>query len=205
MAEMSNGMSIPERIAEAKRLSEVLDAQIEAANMRRAAGAERDALIKEFRIDVVGKAQVYFTLGETLPIEFLQRVQEVSRGLYGMDAIKPDQLQKWAGDPEFTTRLAQSGEIGINCNVNGEVDLVRLPPGKDIPLTVKTSELAVAYAAYLLATGRNGLGHDRVRTSGNTLVCYDNGLQVHPTYGGRGRRTYYRAASAPLPPRGKRS
>lgn len=137
---------------------------------------ERDALMKQFRIKVVGRGKIRLELGNTSRIDFLRRVQAATLKLYRRSAVRPEVLKEWAGDSVFTERPAAGGRIGVNGNVAGSIEQTMAEQDAKGLNDVSLCDLAVAHAAYFLVTGRNMFGGNRVRACDGELYFYPCGL-----------------------------
>ena len=160
--------------------------------------SQRDALIEKFGIEVVGEGKVRLALNGASRIEFLNQVQEIASELHGRPAIYADRLSKWANDNTFTAKPKKDLEIAVDGNVKGSTKMTRTEQEEKGWNNVDLCDLAVAHAAYFLATGKDLFGANVVRARGGGLYFLADGLSVGP-YGGDFPRNYV-AASAALPP-----
>ena len=161
--------------------------------------SRKAALIKEFGIEVVGEGKVWLTLGETSRIDFLRKVQEVATELHGRPAIYSSRLESWATEAAFTAKPKKGEEIGVDGNVANSTRNTRAEQDAEGWNNVDLSDLAVAHAAYFLATGKDLFAGNVVRARGGALYFHERGLSVFD-YGVL-HRHYDVAASTALPPR----
>ena len=161
--------------------------------------SRKAALIKEFGIEVVGEGKVWLTLGETSRIDFLRKVQEVATELHGRPAIYSPDLESWATEAAFTAKPKNGEEIGVDGNVANSTGKTRAEQDAKGWNNVDLSDLAVAHAAYFLATGKDLFAGIVVRARGGALYFHVHGLDVCD-YRDSVRSTHV-AASAALPPR----
>ena len=164
--------------------------------------SRKAALIKEFGIEVVGEGKIRLTLGETSRIDFLRKVQEVATELHGRPAIYSPDLESWATEAAFTAKPKKGEkikEIGVDGNVANSTEKTRAEHDAQGWNNVDLSDLAVAHAAYFLATGKDLFAGNVVRARGWALFFYAKGLCVVSSYDAY--RINFVAASAALPPR----
>jgi hypothetical protein len=170
------------------------------------AEARRQALIADCKITVLGEGKVSLTLPEGMSrAEFLGKVQPLAKEVYGhdRDAIYPPRFDNWAADKEFTAKPSSPVAIAIDGYVEGSTRKTR--DEQVVFLSSKRlqmpdlSDLAVAHAAYFLATGKDLFQGDVVRARGGPLDFYSLGLRV--SFYDDDDRDDYLAASASLPPR----
>lgn len=163
----------------------------------------RAELMKEFRIEAVGEGQVYFTLGGVSRIEFLRKVQEVVPELFGRPVLLPDTLQEWEAESAFTATPANGGrEIGVDGSVADSTDKTRAEQETKGWNNVDIADLAVAHAAYFLATGKDLFNCNVVRAREGALGFNSVGLYVYKFYCADAPAEGV-AASAALPLRNK--
>jgi hypothetical protein len=166
------------------------------------------ALISKYKIEVLGESQVTLTLPKgTTRADFLTEVQAVAAELYGRNAIYPSRLETWAKDQAFTSKKSKAETTSIDGNVKGSTDKIRSAQetflkkqGLSMP---ELENLAVAHAAYFLATGKDLFAGNVVRARGGALRFNDFGVRVSDFVGGGGDDGRYGsvAASAALPSR----
>jgi hypothetical protein len=172
------------------------------------AAPERDsrlqALMEKYQINVLGEGQVSLNLAGSSRIDFLREVQALSPQLHNQNAIWPDRLDSWAKDKAFTAKVAASADsIAIDGNVRGSTNMNRREQetflkGRDLAMP-ELCDLAVAHAAYFIATGKGLFGGNAVRARGGALSFDADGLDVYDSYDDF--RLRYVSASAALPSR----
>lgn len=113
----------------------------------------RQRLISEREI-VTGRWKVSLTLGAESPLRFLERANEVSASCFGAPAVHPYLLAHWErrGELSVGTRRESRGFVGVNGYVPHSLGLTRHEQHTAGCLEVLVSHLAVAHAAYRLAT-----------------------------------------------------
>jgi hypothetical protein len=147
------------------------------------AEARRQALIADCKITVLGEGKVSLTLPEGMSrAEFLGKVQPLAKEVYGGDAIYPPRFDKWAADKEFTAKPSSPVPIAIDGHVEGSTWKTRDEQvvflDKQRLSMPDLSDLAVAHAAYFLATEKDLFQGEVVRARGGTLGFYSDGLDV---------------------------
>lgn len=138
------------------------------------------------------KGIVGLNLVDTSRIDFLYQAQIAAREIHGINAIDFDQLNDWTSDSRFQT--APKSELRIiaadrkTSFLNTEGQLQRGYLGTTV------ENLAVAHAAFLVATGNNVFQHSySLRTTNGTLhFDEDRGLKEVEDSGRYGQ--YVRAA-----------
>jgi len=172
------------------------------------AAPERDsglqALMEKYQINVLGEGQVSLNLAGSSRIDFLREVQALSPQLHSQNAIWPDRLEKWAREKEFTEKSADGApSISIDGNVRGSTNMNRREQEtflkrRDLAMP-ELCDLAVAHAAYFIATGKDLFGGNVVRARGGARSFHGGGLGVG--YYNDGYRDHVVSASAALPSR----
>lgn len=110
---------------------------------------QRRTLLEAFGIQVLGVGQVALHLGNRPRIELLEEVQRV----FNDGAIDPPTLERWSRDDRFTSRPRSIEPIGVWGSVSNSSHLSRSNQDSNGWNDVEYEDLAVAHAAYLLATG----------------------------------------------------
>jgi len=166
--------------------------------LRFAVHARQAALVSKFSIEVLGEGKIRLCLNGASRIEFLDAVQAVASELHGSPAVYADRLERWRRDKDFTAATDPASIIAVDGNVSGSTTKTRKEQEKRGWNDVDLSDLAVAHAAYFLATGKDMFSNHVVRARGGAL-CFDEvGLGVSAD----GGRFNIVAASAALPSRG---
>lgn len=144
---------------------------------------EREAFVAKYGIRVLADSQVAVTLpaGSTR-IEFLREAQELAPKLYGQNAILPDRLQNWSGARVFTDAIEGALSLAIDGNVKDSTGQTRSEQEEEGWNNVDIQDLAVAHAAYFIATGKNLFAGNIVRARGGALYFYSYGLDVTLNY-----------------------
>jgi len=143
----------------------------------------RAALLNEFGIKVVGKGKVRLSLGGTSRIDFLRKVRDVAMKLHGPPAIYGPQFELWAKEAAFIAKPEKGGAVGVNGNVAKSSGKRRAEQEAKGWNNVELCDLAVAHAAYFLATGKDLFGGYAVRARNGVLRFNAHGLHVDD-YGG---------------------
>ncbi len=206
MAEVSKGtlgdiLTLAFRDASAGTLEEInglLDKALGANTQTR-----RQALIGDCKITVLGERKVSLTLPEGMSrADFLHKVQPLVREVYGRDVIPPNRLEAWATDMEFTAKPSKYSQtvIAIDGHVAGTTHRTRAEQvlflDKQRLQMPDLCDLAVAHAAYFLATGKDLFSGDIVRARGGALYFNSSGLHVRNCYGDDYRDRHVAAASS---------
>jgi hypothetical protein len=116
--------------------------------------AARQELLKDFGIVVRGVSQISFDLQKRPRLEFLERAQAILKGW----AVDPPLLEQWSKDRRFTRSSQRETELGVCGNVPASTRLTRAEQVKAGWNDVSYEDLAVAHAAYLVATGADFFG-----------------------------------------------
>jgi hypothetical protein len=114
-------------------------------------------------------------------LEFLQEAQSVAKDLGRQNAVWPKQLTTWAGENAFTQSASASTPLRIDGNVDGSTNKTREEQVKHLKPHVMPllADLAIAHAAFFIATGSNLFQGNVVRALGGALNFNDNGLNVN--------------------------
>ncbi|MFM1848685.1 MAG: hypothetical protein RL417_2159 [Pseudomonadota bacterium] len=129
---------------------------------------------------VVGVHKVRVSLGDTTPLEFLGRANEIAVERFGSPAVNPHLLGYW--ERWWPPVVEGSQSSGVSLAVNGAPSQTSLRLGEDernggsAPLSVR--ELAVAFAAFKAATGDDIFNGAAIRaTDGSLVYAGPNGLE----------------------------
>ena len=141
--------------------------------------AQKQAFIDKYGIEVLAESQVALTLPEgATRIEFLQEAQEIAKKLHGQDGIWPGRLERWTKDRAFTDTVDEIRELAVDGNVKGSTNHTRSEQEKKGWNDVDFQDLAVAHAAYFIATGKDLFAGNIVRARGGALFFSSLGLGV---------------------------
>ena len=126
---------------------------------------KKEEFLEKFGIETDG-CSLEVNLGKTTPLEFLREAQMLVRELYGKWGINAEALFRWRVNTGFNEAL--QGDI-----------IVSTPIDSSCPLDVNTCELAVAHAAYFVATGCDLFDGNPVNTDDDDVLKYtDLGLDI---------------------------
>lgn len=139
--------------------------------------SRRDALLKDYGIEVLGEGKVRLTLDGTSRIEFLREVKRVALELHGRPAVNAPCLEQWSGEQAFTEKISKG--IAVDGNVADSTRMTRAEQRRKGWNNADLPDLAVAHAAYFLATGKDLFGGNIVRARGGALFFHASGLGVN--------------------------
>lgn len=160
--------------------------------------AQKQAFIEKYGIKVLAESQVALILPEgTSRIELLKEAQKLAKKLHGSDAIWPDRLSNWTEDAAFTAKVGETLKLAVDGNVKGSTNQTRSEQESKGWNNVDLKDLAVANAAYFIATGKDLFDGNVVRARGGALRFSGGGLDVSYSYGAF--RSRYVSASRSLP------
>lgn len=147
----------------------------------------REKLLAYCKIEVLSESQVALTLPKGLArIDFLQKVQAIAKEMYGRAAIYPARLEAWAADKAFAE--TPDNTLAIDGNVHGSTERNRgeqesfLKDQKPPLQMPELRDLAIAHAAYFLATGKDLFNGYWVRARGGAFGFHGHGLNVNDSY-----------------------
>lgn len=138
--------------------------------------SRKEALMREFGIVPVGVGKVRLVLNGVARIEFLRQVHAVASDLHGRGAVDPWALDWWSRHSAFTDPSPKGLDISINGNVPGSWEYPRRIQKALGWNNVELCNLAVAHAAYFLATGEDLFCSDSTRACNGTLWFSPSGL-----------------------------
>jgi len=143
-----------------------------------AAAAERAAyaFAEKYAIEVISDHEVRVNLGSASRIEFLREAQDLAMALHGQNAVRPERLAMWAGDPAF--QAVPKNEIAVDGNVTGSTNKRRSQQEERGRYGVPLEDLAVAHAANFIATGHDLFRDNIAGARGGALNFSWRGLDI---------------------------
>jgi hypothetical protein len=132
----------------------------------------RQELLKDFRIAVCGVSQISVDLRKRPRLELLERAQAILKG-WAVDQLL---LEKWSNDRRFTRPSQRETPLGVCGNVPASTGLTRAQQAKAGWNDVPYQDLAVAHAAYLVATSTDFFGGLIIRAREDALDFAGVGL-----------------------------
>ena len=133
---------------------------------------------QEYGIEVLGPCQVRVALDGHTHFDMLTKLSEAAVRAHGRESVYTDVLDRWIGEASFNTATKAGTFIAINGNVPDEE--VRTNRGKCASLP----DLALAHAAYFLATGQDLFAGNVGCAKENELCFYTFGLDIAVAGGG---------------------
>lgn len=181
LEQVKSGADLPKDV-----LQELIDAIPETTDgPDRKPSAEKQAFLAKYGIKVLAESQVALVLPQGVSrIEFLREAQKLANELHGQDAVWPNRLTNWAGFRAFTDTATEALKIAVDGNVKGSTNHTRRQQEEKGWNNVDIQDLAVAHAAYFIATGEDLFAGNAVRARGGALRFDSRGLDVDNYYVG---------------------
>jgi hypothetical protein len=144
-------------------------------------GMNRRDFVAKYRVRVVGKYKVTYTLPKGISVlEMLQEAQVLSLRIYSIVAIYPSRLKKWSRSRGFSTKRTREVTMSINTAVRGSefktrVEQVRFLQSRGLR-QVSAPFVAAAHAAFFVVSSRDLFDGHIIRCKGTKLYYGDGGL-----------------------------
>ena len=184
MAKAVTGFAAAQQVGDldkAKAWSETLVVPIASLKEQFLQLSPRDQFVSKYSVEKINDHQVRFVLPKgTSRIDLLNEAQGIARGLYGRDAVWPDQLKKWQKEDNFRSKTTSTTKLGID----GRVEELDAKTRKEQERVLKEqmaplADLAVAHTAFFILTGKDLFQGQVVRACGGALGFYSSGLVVN--------------------------
>lgn len=131
---------------------------------------KKQAFIDKYSVQVISDHEVSVDLGATSRIDFMCEAQRLALQLYGLEAIWPDDLERWATDPLF--QAVPKSVIKVDCSTAGANDLNKSKPEDQERSNFSFEDLAVAHVAYFIATGKDLFAGKVMEAHGGALYSH---------------------------------
>ena len=143
-----------------------------------------DLFIAKYNIQVHGSHEVSFVLPKGVSrYEMLCEAQGLVAGRDNRDLVWPTQLKKWEAEATFKSTSTTPERIQIDGHVAGGDDMIRAKQesflkSKGLP-QANLEDLAAAFVAFYVATGKDFFEDQVVRAAGGALDFNSSGLYVY--------------------------
>lgn len=165
----------------------------------------RELFIARFNVEQVGLGRVSVVLPKGMSrSEFLEEAQAIAAEHHGAAIIQSSQLRTWCRQDRFKESVREPLRIEMLGIVPGSenkgLDAQRRHLTKVGLALPEMRDLAVAHAAYFVATGHGLVLNLAVRTSDGSVRHYPFGLEQESTWDEGLPFTFVAAAGIPVPP-----
>ncbi|MCX6113876.1 MAG: hypothetical protein NTV65_01505 [Proteobacteria bacterium] len=189
MANAVTGFAAAQKVGDldkAKAWSETLVLPIASLKEQFLQLSPRDQFVSKYSVEKIkiNAHQVRFVLPKGVSrIDLLNEAQGIARGLYGRDAVWPDQLKDWQKEDDFRTKTTSTTKLGIDGRVKELDAKSREEQESVIGEMAPLADLAVAHTAFFILTGKDLFQGQFVRACGGALYFDSDGLDVNDSCG----------------------
>lgn len=157
---------IPE-VQKEKLFSEAFKVLEDGCDKIKAVTRRRQEFVIKYRINIFGDSQVSFTLPSgTSRIDLMNEAQALAYELFKHEAVSPLLLETWKKYSAFTARVSEDLERALDGNIRNSTRMTREEQEAKGWNNVDLCDLASAYVAYFIATGRDLFANNLVLARG---------------------------------------